>query len=122
LPDFPKKLLENVEPLPMIYGLNNQEGVLLFGGNFFICKTIKKLHESQPYIHFHFFLALMKNIMKLIREDFSVVLKYNFKMEPAKLSEVSAKVKQYFFGDKEVGPDTVNQLVDVIYSIVFKSD
>lgn len=49
----------------------------------------------------------------MIREDFSIILKNNFKIDPAKLPELSAKVKQYYFGDKEVGLDTANQLTDV---------
>lgn len=57
--------------------------------------------------------------MELIREDFSLILKYNFKIDPDVLPEVSAKVKNYYFGDKEIGPDTAEQLVDVIFISIF---
>ncbi|XP_065225804.1 esterase FE4-like [Planococcus citri] len=94
LPDLPQKLQESAEPLPLIYGVNNKEGFLLFA-------------------------ALASNIAELIRDDFSLVLKYNFKIDPALLPEVSAKIKKYYFGDKEVGLDTADTLVDLYSDIYF---
>lgn len=94
LPELPQELQKTADPLPLIYGLNNKEGILLFA-------------------------VLIRNILEICKDDFSLILKYNFKMDPEVLPEVSAKVKKYYFGDKEIGPDTLEQLVDLYSDLYF---
>lgn len=58
-------------------------------------------------------LAFSKDIVEHLKKDFSIILKNNFDIVPEKLAEVSAQVKKYYLGDKEVGVETAEQLTDV---------
>lgn len=37
-----------------------------------------------------------------LKTDFSIVLKNNFKINPALVPDLSDKIKKYYFGDKEI--------------------
>ncbi|XP_065214537.1 esterase FE4-like [Planococcus citri] len=92
--DLPHKLLKTPDPLPIIYGVDEKEGIMAFF-----------IHENK--------------IWDLLKTDFSIVLKQYFNIDCARLPEVSAKVKQLYFGDKEIGPDTADQLIDLFSDIFF---
>ncbi|XP_065214514.1 esterase FE4-like [Planococcus citri] len=95
LPDSPENLIKTADPLPIIYGLNDKEGIIAIFINF-------------------------KNIWELLKNDFSTVLKNNFKIDQNVLPEISAKVLKYYFGDEEkIGPDAIDQLINLFSDICF---
>lgn len=53
--------------------------------------------------------------MKALEEDFTNIIRNNFKCDPSKMSELATEVKQFYFGDRVVGPDTANEFVDVSF-------
>ncbi|XP_065225808.1 esterase FE4-like [Planococcus citri] len=92
LPDIPEKLLENVDPIPIIYGVTNKEGILF-------CK-----------------LTSTDTVDKL-KTDFSIILRNNFKIHPALVSDLGDKIKKYYFGDKEV--DFGEEVFDLYTDLFF---
>lgn len=66
------------------------------------------LNDHVPYVS-----EMHKQLVQKVHEDFSIVLTHNFKVDPQLVPELSAKIKQFYFGDKEVGMDTAYELVDV---------
>lgn len=54
-----------------------------------------------------------KKMIDKIRQDFSIVVTHNFKVDPALVPELSAKIKQFYFGDNEVSIDTADELINV---------
>lgn len=94
LPDFPENLCKSATPVPTIFGVNDKEGMLLF-------------------------VEMHKKLMHKVREDFTLVVTDNFKVDPALVPELSTKIKQFYFGDKEVGMDTAYELIDLYTDIYF---
>lgn len=95
LPDLPENLIKTTDPIPIIYGLNDKEGIIAFIVNF-------------------------GDIFSLLRKDFSKVLKNNFKMDPEVLPEVSNKVLQHYFGSEEkIGPEAIDQVINLFSDLCF---
>ena len=42
------------------------------------------------------------NIISKLREDFSLVLRNNFKIDPTIVPSLSEKIKKQYFGDEEI--------------------
>lgn len=56
------------------------------------------------------------NLIQQLCEDFSIILKHNFKIHPRLVEDVSIKLKKMYFGDKEIGMGTANELIEVLTS------
>lgn len=51
--------------------------------------------------------------MKTLQEDFTNCMKHDMNCDKEKLLAITNKIKQFYLGEKEVGPDTVDAIVDV---------
>lgn len=52
-------------------------------------------------------------LVEKLRQDFSIFLTHNFKINPSLAQPTSVAIKNYYFGDKEVGMGTASEIVDV---------
>ncbi|KAM7249331.1 hypothetical protein ACFE04_026195 [Oxalis oulophora] len=96
LPDHPEILMKTADPLPLIVGLNDKEGRLAL-------------------------LVVAENIMETLRKDFTNCVKHDIKCDKEKLTTISNKIKQFYLGEKDVGPDTADAIVDLYSDIFFKN-
>lgn len=51
--------------------------------------------------------------METLRKDFTNCVKHDIKCDKEKLTTISNKIKQFYLGEKDVGPDTADAIVDV---------
>lgn len=52
-------------------------------------------------------------MLEKVSRNFSLLLTDNFPLISKLVPEVSSKIKRHYFGDKRVGIETANELIDV---------
>ncbi|XP_065225797.1 esterase E4-like [Planococcus citri] len=94
LPDWPTNLIKTAAPVPAIYGVNDKEGILSL-------------------------IDMNRRALEMITYNFSLMVSNNFRVDPKLVPQLSAKIKKFYFGDKKVGHESAEELIDLFSDIFF---
>lgn len=56
------------------------------------------------------------NLIEMLQRDFTNCIRHDIKGDKEQISTICNKIKQFYLGEKEVGPDTADAIVDVSIS------
>ncbi|KAM7249336.1 hypothetical protein ACFE04_026200 [Oxalis oulophora] len=102
IPHHPEILMKSADPVPLIVGFNDKEGRLTFASKY-----------GVP--------VAAENLLETLKQDFTNCVRHDMKADKEKISSICKKVKEFYFGEKEIGKDTIDNVVDMYTDIIFKN-
>lgn len=77
------------------------------------CQLRDCTYFSNQLVLTYIFLVMPRSLISRANDDFSIILKHNFKINERFLPDLSMKIKRFYFGDEEVSMRTAPDMVDV---------
>jgi len=65
------------------------------------------------FYHFSRYSAQTPQYMELLLNDLSIAVKNNFHLNESEQAELLAKIKEFYFQNKNITPECMTQVVDV---------
>ncbi|XP_065225796.1 esterase E4-like [Planococcus citri] len=89
LPDYPCELAKIATPVPAIFGVNDKEGMLLFMN------------------------VMSRSLISRANDDFSIILKHNFKINERFIPDLSKQIRRFYFGDEAITMENAADMIDL---------